>query len=182
MLAKLVKKSTETIINLNEAKEHLKILSSHEDLYINGLLDVVTASIESDLDKDLVDTHYIFQIFDKININEELHFPNTPIYKVEEVKVYEGTNIISNTAYSYSNSDEYIKFDLLPENYSRIDIKYKKGFESSIDLPTPIKQAAKIMLTDLYLYRGTIIIGKSVITLDKTVQRLLQPYKNISFF
>lgn len=181
MIAKVVKKSNQTLISLEEAKDHLRILNSFEDIYINTLLSVVTESIENELERDLVDTTYEFSIFEKIVLNEFIYFPNAPIYNVTDVKVYSGTTEVNSNQVEYSFSDEYISFSILPETYTSIKITYKKGIEDSDDLPEGIKQAAKIMLTDLYQFRGTIILGKSVVNLDKVVQRLLQPYKNIKF-
>lgn len=182
MVARLVKKNNQTIVSLEQAKEHLRILHTYEDIYIDSLLQVVTDSVEQELDKDLVDTDYILYVYDKVEINEEIHFPNSPIYNVTEIKIYNRNTLIDSTEYSFTNSDEYIKFDVLPNDYTKIEITYKKGFENADDLPTPIKQAGLILLTDLYQYRGSLIIGKSVVSLDKTLQRLLQPFKQIRFF
>ncbi len=181
MIANLVKKTNETIVSIEEAKQHLRILHTHEDFYLNSLLSVITTSIENELDKDLVDTLYQLSIFSKVNEGDEIYFPNAPIYNVTQVVVKNGNTVIDSTDYEYSNSDEYIKFSLLPSEYTSILISYKKGFENSLDLPTPIKQAALLMLSDLYLYRGSIIVGKTVMILEKSIQRLLQPYRNIKF-
>ncbi|SIS88615.1 head-tail connector protein [Belliella pelovolcani] len=182
MIAKVVKKSNETLIQLEEAKQHLRILHNHEDIYIYSLLQVVTDTIENELDKDLVDTEYTLSIFENIKENEEIYFPNSPIYSIVDVKFFNGNNVIDSQEYNYINSDEYLKFTLLPSLYTSIQIVYKKGFESSNDLPSTIKQAGLILLTDLYQYRGSLIVGKSIVSLDKTLQRLLQPYKQIRFF
>lgn len=182
MIAKVIKKNNQTINSLEEAKQHLRILHTHEDIYIYSLLQVVTDSVENELDKDLVDTEYTLSIYEKIDVNEEIYFPNSPIYNVIDVKVYNGNTVIDSIEYSYINSDEYIKFSNLPESYTRIEITYKKGFENADDLPTAIKQAGLILLTDLYQFRGSLIVGKSIVSLDKTLQRLLQPYKQVRFF
>jgi uncharacterized phiE125 gp8 family phage protein len=181
MVARLVKKSNQNIVSLEEAKEHLRVLHTHEDMYIDSLLQVITDSIENDLDKDLVDTDYVFAIFDKVVVGEEIYFPNSPIYNVTSVQFLNGTTAVSSSLFEYTSSDEYIKFSLLPEEYSRINITYKKGFEDSADLPQAIKQAALILLSDLFTFRGSLVIGKTVVHLDKVVQRLLQPYKQVRF-
>ncbi len=181
MIAKVVKKSNQTLISLNEAKDHLRILNNFEDVYINALLSVVTESIENELDRDLVDTEYQFLIYEKVEVNESIYFPNSPIYNVIEVKFFNDLIEIDSSEFDYSFSDEFISFSQLPESYTSIKITYKKGIEDSEDLPDGIKQASKIMLTDLYQFRGTIILGKSVVNMDKVVQRLLQPYKKVKF-
>lgn len=181
MVAKLLKKSNQTIVSLEQAKEHLRILHTHEDMYINNLLVVVTDSIEAELDKDLVDTEYTLFIYDAVELNEEIHFPNSPIYNVLDVKFYNGITLIDPINYEFSNTDEYIKFTSLPLDYTKIEIVYKKGFENTDDLPSTIRQASLIMLTDLYQYRGSFVVGKSLVSLDKTLQRLLQPYKQVRF-
>ena len=181
MIAKLVKKSNETIVSLEEAKAHLIILHTNEDFYINSLLGVITTSIENNLDKDLVDTSYQLSIYSQVAVNEEVYFPNSPIYNVTGVIVKNNDEVIDSELYSFSFTDEYVKFNLLPDSYTSIDITYKKGFESSDDLPTPIKQAALLMLSDLYLYRGSIIVGKSIMILEKSIDALLRPYKNVKF-
>lgn len=181
MIAKVIKKSNQNLISLEDAKDHLRILNSYEDVYINTLLSVVTESIENELDRDLVDTEYQFLIYEKVQINESIYFVNAPIYNVIDVKFFDGLNEVDSNNFEFNFTDEFIKFSMLPEVYTSIKIIYKKGIEDSDDLPDGIKQAAKIMLTDLYQFRGTIILGKSVINLDKVVQRLLQPYKNVKF-
>jgi uncharacterized phiE125 gp8 family phage protein len=181
MVAKLIRKSNETIVSLEEAKAHLRILHTNEDFYLSSLLGVITTSIENELDKDLVDTTYSLHIYSAITSGEEIHFPNNPIYNVTEVIIKEGETVIDSVDYSYTFTDEYIRFTSLPDAYTSIEIVYKKGFESSEDLPSPIKQAALLMLSDLYLYRGSIIVGKSIMILEKSIGALLRPYKNVKF-
>lgn len=180
MIANLLRKSNETLVTLSDAKEHLRILHAHEDFYISTLLGVITTSIENELDKDLVDTEYQLSIFSKVGVGEEIYFPNPPVYNVINVKIFnEGTEITE--GFDFTNSDEYIKFSELPEHFTSIVITYKKGFESADDVPAPIKQAALLMLSDLYLFRGSLVIGKSVVVLEKTIQSLLRPYKKVNF-
>ena len=179
MKSNLIKRNNEKLISLEEAKQHLRILHSHEDIYINALLDVITTAISNDVQYDVVSTNYEFNIYDKIEVGENIHFINAPIYKIESVVMYNGNVEVSD--FTYSNSDEYITFNSLPVEYTHIKIIYRKGFESVDDTPTPIKQAGLLMLTDLYQFRGTFIVGKSVITLDKTIDRLLQPFRKITF-
>ncbi|WP_339755172.1 head-tail connector protein [Algoriphagus aquimarinus] len=181
MIANLVKKTSETIVTLAEAKGHLRILHTNEDFYIDSLLTVITTAIENNLDKDLVDTSYQLGIFSKIQEGEEIYFPNAPIYNVTSVEIKDSDEVIPAESYSYTFTDEYIKFTALPVSYTKINIIYKKGFESSEDVPTPIKQAALLMLSDLYLYRGSILVGKSVMVLEKSIEALLRPYKNVKF-
>ncbi|MBW3469081.1 head-tail connector protein [Arthrospiribacter ruber] len=181
MIAKLNKRSTEPIISLESAKEHLRILNNNQDFYIHTLLDVVTTSIENELERDLVDTEYSLHIYSKINVNEEIYFPNSPVYNVIQVVFKDSSGTEITEGISYVNSDEYIKFTELPEDYNSIVITYKKGFSNAEDIPEPIKHASKLMLSDLFNFRGTIVLGKSVFNLDKTIQRLLQPYRNVKF-
>ncbi|NHE57959.1 head-tail connector protein [Cyclobacterium plantarum] len=180
MIAKLSKKSNQTILSLEDAKEHLRILHSHEDLYLNSLLYVVTDTLENELDSDLVDTEYVFSIYEKVKVNESILFPNPPIVQVKEVKVYNDTTLIE-SGISYTNSDEYIVFSELPLEFTRIEITYKKGYEDKDDIPKAIKQAALLFLTDLYMNRGSIVIGKTVFHLEKTIDRLIQPYRKVKF-
>jgi uncharacterized phiE125 gp8 family phage protein len=182
MIIKENKKSNQRILTLQEAKEHLRILHHHEDFYIDSLLYVITTTIENELDKDLVDTQYQMNIYNKIGINEEVYFSNAPVVLVESVVLKIGSTIIDPSLYSYVNSDEYIKFITLPEDFTEIIITFKKGFESYEDIPAPIKQAAKLLLSDLYQFRGTIVVGKSVFIIEKAIQRLLQPYRRVSFY
>lgn len=178
MIAKLIRKSNQHIVSLEDAKAHLRITHSHEDFYINSLLDVVTTTLESELERDLVNTDYIFQIHEKLTINEPILFPNSPVFNVE-VEVLNGNEELVD--FSYSTSDEYIAFSELPENYTTVKIKYKKGFEDVVDLPSDIVHAAKLLLTDFYQFRGTIVVGKTIIHLQKTIDRLLAPYRKASF-
>ncbi len=181
MVAKLIKKSNQTLVSLDEAKAHLRILHNSEDFYLNALLDVVTTAIENHLDKDLVDTQYSFYLYSKVGLGEEIHFPNSPIYSVSSVVIKHGETLVDASEYSYTYTDEYISFDSLPDDYTELVINYRKGFESSEDLPTPIKQAALLMLSDHYLYRGSIIVGKSLVVMEKSIDALLRPYRNVKF-
>jgi uncharacterized phiE125 gp8 family phage protein len=181
MVANLIRKNNQTIVSLSDAKSHLRILHSHEDFYIGALLSVITASIENELDRDLVDTEYKLSIFSQVAVGEQIMFPNSPVYSVTDVQFFNGATEIEE-GFAYTNSDEYIVFSELPAEYTSIVITYKKGFENAADVPTPIKQAALLMLSDLYLFRGSLVIGKSVVVLEKTIQSLLQPYKNVNFF
>ncbi|MBS9525916.1 head-tail connector protein [Litoribacter alkaliphilus] len=181
MKSNLIKRNNEKLITLEESKQHLRILHNYEDIYISALLDVVTTSISNDLQTDVVSTSYEFNIYEKIGVGENIHFINAPIYKVESVSIYKNNEEINAEDFDFTFSDEYITFTSLPSDYTHIKIIYRKGFESAEDTPTAIKQAALLLLTDLYSYRGTLVIGKSVISLDKTIDRLLQPYRKVTF-
>ena len=179
MIIKLISKKNQKILSLEEGKQHLNLLSSSRDSYIDSLLYAVTENIENYLEKDLVDTTYLLSVYDKVE-DDIIYFPNAPIYKVKSVKIYLD-NIEITEGIEYTSNDEYIKFNSLPLDYDKIVIEYRKGFEDAEDLPADIKHAAKLQLHDFFNYRGTIYVGKSVIQLNKAVERLLQPYKRVSF-
>ena len=98
-------------MSLEQAKSHLRITTAHEDFYINSLLDVVTTTLENELGVDLVDTDYVFRIYDKLKVNEPVLFPNSPVFGVScTIKNgYEDTE-----EFAFSASDETITFSDLP--------------------------------------------------------------------
>jgi hypothetical protein len=132
------------------------------------------------LGKDLVDTDYVLSIFESIAVSDTVYFSNPPIVKIEQIQFFNSDTLLEEAA-SYSLSDESLVFDSVPEVFTRLEVTYKRGYEDKEDVPVAVKQAALLVLTDLYLNRGTFVLGKSVVHLQKTVDRLLQPYRKIKF-
>ena len=56
-------------------------------------------------------------------------------------------------------------------------VNYKVGYDSISDIPDPIIQAIKIMVSDMYENRQSVIVGKIVSEIPKTAEYLMQPYK-----
>jgi uncharacterized phiE125 gp8 family phage protein len=178
MYTELIKISNQNILTLAEAKNHLRITTTHEDNYINSLLDVITETIENEIQQDLVDTDYIFKMVGAVPVDTDIIFPFSPVFNVS-VKIYNGEEEIINN-FSYSVSSERINFDLLPLEFDRVEVKFKKEYRDKANVQKAIKQAGLLLLTDLFQFRSTFIVGKSIVQIQNTVNRLLQPYKKVS--
>lgn len=172
-------------ITLQEAKEHLKVTGSYQNDEITRMIKAARGVVERYLNRALITQEWDVY-FDHWCDELKLHFP--PLQSVDAVKYFnqEGTEAtLSPTLYWVTKSDP----SCIVRKYSAtwpeleegrpdaIKIEITCGYgDNPTDVPEDIRNAIKVVLTDLYENRGTVVLG-SVQKIPNYLNDLIHTYK-----
>lgn len=174
-------------ITLQEAKDHLLVTSSLQNDYITGLIVTARRNLER-----LLKRAFISQTWTAYADKFECEFclPYPPLISVTSVKYYnlDGT-ITTLDPLNYwvvinEEPGEVVKrYNVTyPQlEYGRpnaIEIEYVAGYTV---VPEEIKQAMKLLLTDWFEHRGSVVIGNINTKIPNYVLDLVHSYKMYSF-
>lgn len=145
------------LINLNEAKEYLRVSGSDEDSLITDLVQVAVDQVEA-----MANTSYKAVVaYGYLEHFQNCRFPVGPVTEVSEVHYKpsgsETYSLLSTNFYyvSTEGSAARIAFHEYPsleeDAYERIRITFSYGYDGTTHLrPTQLRQAALLYLTHLY--------------------------------
>tara|TARA_R110002020_G_scaffold403141_1_gene613259 strand:- start:471 stop:995 length:525 start_codon:yes stop_codon:yes gene_type:complete len=168
MSTTVISKEESDLVTLAEAKKHLRILHNREDDYITGLIPVVSQMVEETIDRTIVGKELRLSSMK----NSLYYLGDYNIESVDSVKLYSENVLVSET-------DDYIlkgKTVTVTDNadYDSIEIEFTVTTDYPV-LPTAFKQAALLLLGDLFNNRQEMIMGRSVFNTNAAM-RLLKPY------
>lgn len=176
--AVLIEAADEFPITLAEANEHLKV--SGEDAYVNTLIAAATGQIERYLKRALITQQWSLYLDcweDKILL------PYPTLQSVESIEYFDingEEQTLDEELYWVSNTTDpgsvTRRYDVVyPElQYGRPDsarIDFTCGWADAEAVPSQIKHAIKIYLTDLHEHRGEIVTG--LVKIDKIPNHVL---------
>jgi uncharacterized phiE125 gp8 family phage protein len=178
------------LLSLDEAKAHLNITWDDDDDLLGDLIRAATEQTESHLSRSLL-TQTV-----KLRLNRwpscgKIYLPRSPVQSVSSISYKEAVagadTTLSSSLYTVVGArttpdakaplayiqpaygQSWPSLYSVPEN---VTVTYVAGWLSAEDVPVRIKQAAKIMLSDLYENRESRIVGTIVANLS-TVDDLL---------
>jgi uncharacterized phiE125 gp8 family phage protein len=174
------------LITLAQAKKQLRIEHDYEDEEILGFIESAVAEAESYLGAKLLSRTAVFGF---PYWQKNTTFPMGPVSAVTEVSYLEKGHaerrVLDNTAdadyklYNYGdNKDvllikaEYSSLSLEQDTPDAVLMTVTVGYETPAKVPKDIKSAIKLILTDLYEYRGD-----REIKMNRSSRNLLRPYK-----
>lgn len=173
-------------VSLQEAKDHLRISGTSEDTLITSLIESARIQVENYLNRALItQTWDVF--YDEWK--NEMLLPYPPVQSVTSVKYYDldgaEQTLSASNYWSVTQSDPgsiVRKYETTwPElQYGRpsaIVVRIVVGYGAADDVPEPIKHGIKILLTDLYEQRGSVVVGANVTRNWKFVVDLIHQYK-----
>jgi uncharacterized phiE125 gp8 family phage protein len=164
-----------------------------EDTYLGTLITTARRQVERYLKRALI-TQTWKVLYDCWRYELQIPFP--PLVSVQSVKYYntEGTLItptFSTLFWTVTSEDPgrlIKKFDVtLPElqegRPDAIEISFTAGYGAAADVPTEIKHAIKLWVTDLYEHRGTVAIGRGMVVgkIPSYVIDLIHDYRIYQF-
>lgn len=166
---KLVTAPEKEPLTLDEVKQHLKV-GDNEDAYLVGLIKTARISLERYLNRALItQTHRVY--YDRWH--HEMRIPFPPLQSVESVSYYdqqgEFQTLIENDFYWISDTTDPArivrKWDVVyPElqdgRPDAVVIEFICGYGEPEDVSEDLKAAMKLIITDYYEHRGTIVIGQ----------------------
>jgi uncharacterized phiE125 gp8 family phage protein len=176
-------------LTLLEAREHLKISGSSQDNEIARFVKAARGVVERYLNRALITQEWDVY-FDCWQEKLLLHY--APLQTVDAVKYFDSTGTertLPTSAYWVTKSDPACivrAYDSTwPELQSGrpdvIKVEITTGYgDSGSSIPEEIKDAIKIVLTDLYDNRGSVVIG-SVQKIPGYLDDLIHSYKLYQF-
>lgn len=184
------------LVELDDIKNHLRVDANDDDTLITALRDVVTAHLDGwtgVLGRALL-TQTWRQDFGVFPSDYRIRLPLSPITSITGITYYDLANAqqtLATSVYTGPFTDglgPYVALtwgQVWPTTYLREDavsITFATGYTSAL-LPTPIRQAALLMIGELYENREGVMTdlrAASVkIEMSATVDALLAPYRRI---
>jgi uncharacterized phiE125 gp8 family phage protein len=178
-------------ISFDEAKDHLNLTSQTKDNYVDSLIKVARRMVERYLQRALITQTWDLYLPDWRDCID-LHYP--PLISITSV-VYK--NLLgADTTLTHGNYMHVVTADTpgklirkygvtFPQveygNPDAIKIRYVAGYGSSESVPEDIKHAMKLILTDLYEHRGTVVIGNIAHKIPNHIADLIHSYKVYRF-
>lgn len=194
MRTAVVTSATGEPLTLEEVKDHLRLEQGEtaEDEYLDTLVTVARQQVEDYTGRKLMpETRYLYlDNWQQSYSDEYIYIPDPPLRSIPTTGVYytdsDGdSTTMSSTAWATDTAGEPGRLvldynddwptDVLDDN-NPIRIEYNCGSSDRAAIPKAVKQAMKIMVSDMYENRETYVIGQSVGTVD-TVKALLAPYR-----
>jgi len=177
-ILKIIESSSEKLITLKDAKAHLRVTHNYEDSLIESLIEVCTQVVENQIKGIILNSKYSLTITD--NLQSIIHFPTNSVYEIISVKKFD-ENDNETVLTNFTFSDEFISIKDSISGSKKLVIEFKTGYQNVKDVPESLKMAVKLLLSDYYFNRGTIVIGRTPAIVPKTIDRLLEPYINKYF-
>ena len=176
------------IVTTSELKTHLRITFSDDDNYIDDLEKAAVRMVEEFTNLFLLKTSGI-QYGNTFNDLKILFksplYPDSetgarvsyyqnggwitlPTIQREIVRAMKPSRVYTTADFSNPTTDDV---------FQAWKIDYTVGFPTIAEIPQPLKQAIKIIVSDMYENRQSVIVGKIVSEIPRTAQYLMNPYK-----
>lgn len=181
------------ILSIADAKAHLRITSSDED----ALLEAYVSAAQSYLDGcagvlgQALITQEWEQSFDGFPAGDRFRLPLGPLHQVDEISYFDAAGEVQTFTAFYGVTDAIGPMVVLngnswPVTAARPDavtVKWTCGFgDEGVDIPTPLIQAAKLLIGEWHLNRANSTTGSgfaSVAELPFAVRTLIAPYRRV---
>ena len=187
---KLITAPTTEILTVGEAKTHLRVSSTSEDVYINSLIRAATRAIENYINGALI-TQTWEKVFDRLDTSKRyIDLGKGPIQSITSFKYYDGgiLNTWGTSNYfldDYSSNpriglNEDITYPDLDHRINAVVIQFVAGYgDRAGDIPDDIREACKLMVAYFYENRDDKIQRSPFRTgaLPVVITYLLNPYR-----
>lgn len=156
-------------VTLEEAKDHIRVDYTDDDVYITDLLDVCETAILNEVKGHIPGEGTVATSGTALTGSSTnfLDFQAGDIIRVDGESNRTISAITSNTALTVTSA--------FSASGSGLSYRIEPSFSGV--LPKPLKQAILIMIGLLYNQREPVIIGTSVVKIPYTLEYLIAPYK-----
>ncbi len=154
-------KSSDLPVTLEEAKTHLRLLSSDLDEHVAGLLEAATEYCETVCGRSLRVSQTLTQKYDGWPCGV-VHFDRQPVTAITSVKYRDDDDVeqtlassnyrllVSSEAAAFMEFDEDFTAPTLNGRADAVTVTYTAGYASLADVPARAKAAVKLKLTELF--------------------------------
>jgi len=175
-------------VDTADAKQHLRVDTSDDDTYIDGLVMAARMRVEEYLQRALITTEYTMKV--DLFSADVIFLPRSPVQSVDEIRYIDDGGVQQTLAPSKYRADLTSTTPRITAAYSEtwpttrpimnaIEVDFTAGYgDSASDVPEPIRQAIRILVGTWYDDgRSAIQIGSVASALPKTADYLLGPYR-----
>lgn len=175
----------ETPVSRSEAKAHLRVEHTEDDTLIDALVATAVAEIdgrEGYLRRALVTQTWDYSILG-FPVERKIYLPFPPLQSVTSIKYFDATNteqtldlgdcyIHANAFVGYVNLKPGKSWPATTERDDAVTLRFVCGYGNAAAVPSNIKHAILLRLTELYAFRGD---DGEAPGMSPAVYRLLQP-------
>ena len=176
-------------VTVAEAKAHMRIDGTVEDVLIASLIVTSRLHVEAALDLALINQSWTL-ILDRWPPGPEVDIPLAPLQAVNAVKVKNSAGVpstVSPTNYLVDLASKPPR--IVWNNAARadpgvpaggIEIEFAAGFgASAANVPAPLKHAVLMLTAHWYEHRDANEIGASAARIPDAISDLIQPFRKI---
>ena len=176
-------------VTLEEAKRQLNIIGSQDDNLISTFIVAAARLCENETWRSFMPSSFTMMVSQALVKKDQLvYVSKAPVTAISNVKYYDSNEtlqtMVNGTDYVYSLESEpaMVKFLTVPNVSTKkiypYQIEFTGGWEAIEDVPTDIKIAVLMAVSDMYEMRNNSVVGVSLDTqLPITSKRLLAPYR-----
>jgi len=174
-------------VDLAEAKAHLRVSTTDDDVYIQQLIVAARRWAEEFTRRSMVTQTWDWYMDDGFP-GEVFKIPQAPLQSVTYVKYIDsdGTEqTLSTSIYTVDNKSQPGRIFLtynqewpdVQDTYNNVNIRFIAGYGTPEDVPEDFAHAIKIMIAHLYEHREPIIVGAAISNVPASSEALLWPYR-----
>lgn len=179
-----------TPVSLVEAKAHLRIEGSDEDMLVTGLIDAATAHVERGLGLALITQGWMI-MRDRWPASWLTELPLAPLQSVASITTYDAlaqASVFDASHYfadTVSNPPRLVLHGTAPwpepgRRANGIEIVVTAGFgDTASDVPEPVRQALLLLIAHWYESREPVVLGDTPHEIPGTIAGVLAPYRPV---
>lgn len=176
-------------VTVTEAKAHLRVDGTAEDVLISSLILTSRLHLEASLDLALITQSWTL-VMDRWARGSDIEIPMSPLLSINAVRVKKADGsftVVPATSYVVDIASRparlvwnaTVKPDPgVPAN--GIEIDFTAGFGATANLvPAPLRHALLLLTAHWYEYRDPIEIGSQSARVPAAISDLIQPFRKI---
>ena len=176
-------------ITLDDAKSFLRVDGTEEDILISSLITSARIHVEILLEKRLITQSWSL-LLDRFPDKEQIELPLSPLQSVDQIQLFD----VNSVATTMNANDYEVDHISTPPRLVRknqnwpqpgktvngIEIIMSVGYGNAVeDIPEPIRQAIRLLVTHWYENREPVAFETNAIEVPETVLSLLHAYRAI---
>ena len=176
-------------VTVEEAKEHLRVDGTHEDVLISSLIVTSRLHIEAALGLSLVSQAWKL-VLDAWPMDAVVNIPMRPVIAVNTITVFaadgsgeviEPANYVVDLASSPPRiATQGATWPKPMRAVNGIEIDFVAGYGAmASDVPAPIRHALMLLVAHWYEHRDPIEIGSLRTAIPDSVSQLLKPFRMV---
>lgn len=174
-------------VTVSEAKAHLRLDSSAEDLLIASLILTSRLHVEAALGLALISQAWTLTL-DRWPDGDAVVLPMRPVQAIAQVRVRDaaaGALVVDPASYRLDGQGvparlvrREVGWPSTHQNSAGVEIDFVAGFgAAAADVPEPIRHAVLLLVAHWYEHRDPIEIGAAGTAIPRPVSELLAPYR-----
>jgi uncharacterized phiE125 gp8 family phage protein len=164
-----------------EAKAHLRLDGDAEDNLIGALIAAARVSVEAETRRALIAQSW--RAFVEPWPEEGVFLPVAPALSVEAVRGIDAEGAateLTEDEYEFDIADGSVIIDPVADAL-RYEIDFTAGYGlSGVDVPQPLRQAIRLLVTHWYEHRSAVVLGDSPTAIPLGYREMLAPYRRMA--